>query len=266
MRTLQTASELWLTLSRAFLPPLGTEAQAAFREILPWDLHELCREAGVDARAAIDAFDIAAAQLAGRDELLVHYSGLFIGPPAAVRLNVALCLEGTVQGPVMDAIVALMAKHGIGGSDSFRDSPDHLSSLLEFLAVLEEDDDAAQDRDVVCRGFILPAAARMRAELVGTAAGSPYLHLLDVLCLALGSRAPEEAPPRDRLNTSGRPVYNRDPERGVWRTCARCSRPFAREKELAIIGRTLREQGLESDHLALCPDCRDPARGWTRGA
>jgi putative dimethyl sulfoxide reductase chaperone len=247
-------SDLWLTLARAFLPPLTQRARAAFRECLPNDLHELYAEAGIDAGGAVADFATAAA--GDDDSLLLHYSLLFLTPPVAAHLNVAACLQGTVNGTAMDAIERLLGKYGMGRSECFHDTPDHLSSLLEFMAVLETEDAAEADLRMLADGFLAPAAQRLRADVARVAAASPYLPLLDLLSRALASRLAGHAAARQ----PERQTYNRDPDKGVWRQCSDCGQPIAREKELAIIARALRDRGLGCEHLARCPDCRDPLR------
>lgn len=254
MNNFPTNPELWPTLARAFLPPLTQRTQDAFRDGLADDLRDLGVDGGPDAGRAIDAFKAAAAGFRGPDDLLVHYSSLFLTPPVSARLNVAACLEGSVNGSAMDGIEALMGKYGIGRSEAFHDTPDHLSSLLEFMAVLDTDADTEDDQRKLAGGLLAPAVRRIRADVARVAPGSPYLHLLDILSFALASGpARQDEKPRTQ-----RKVYNHDPSRGVWAACGKCGQPFAREKELAIIARAMREHGLETAHLALCPACRDP--------
>lgn len=256
MATISPLPELWLTLAQAFLPPLAQKDQLAFRNWLADDLSDLCCCAGLEAGCTIDAFKVAAAEYDGADELLGHYSSLFLAPPVTARLNVATCLQGTANGPAMDAIEALLGKYGMARNESFRDTPDHLASLLEFMAVLEAMAGTEADQRLLASGFLAQAVRHLRRDVAQVDAGSPYLHLLDILSLALAPKlvGQDETVPVERR------AYNRDPSKGVWRECSRCGQPIAREKELAIMAQALAEHGLGSEHLNLCPDCRNPIR------
>lgn len=256
--TSNPAVELWRTLANAFLPPMTREAQTAFRDYLADDLRDLTDCVGFDASKAIDAFEQAMAAHEGGEDILVHYTRLFVVPPVKARLNVAACLQGVSNGAAMDGIEALMEKYGLGRSDSFHDLPDHLSSLLEFMALLECEQGAASDLCLLAGGYIAPAVRRVAADVVAVASNSPYLPLLEVLCRFLELKCGDVEEP-DVL-TPKRVVYNRDTSKGIWRECVICGRPFAREKELRIIARALEGQGLDTGHLALCPECRSPVR------
>lgn len=250
------AVDLWRTLANAFLAPKTSETQTAFRDYLADDLRDLTDCVGFDSSKAIDAFEQAVSAYASPDDILVHYTALFVVPPIKARLNVAACLQGASNGAAMDGIEALMEKYGIGRSDSFHDLPDHLSSLLEFMALLECEQGAESDLCVLAGGYVAPAVRRIATDVAAAAPNSPYLHLLDVLCRFLELKCADVE--KHDVPAARRVVYNRDTSKGIWRECGICGRPFAREKELLIIGRALEGQGLDTGHLGFCPECRNP--------
>ncbi|MHB8167525.1 MAG: hypothetical protein ACYDDT_12275, partial [Sulfuricella sp.] len=47
--------------------------------------------------------------------------------------------------------------------------------------------------------------------------------------------------------------------------CKACGKPVATARELKVIIDRLQQCGLPSDHLELCPDCRDAIHGWKAG-
>ncbi len=253
------AAERWLTLARAFLAPTGPAAAQALLQWLPGDLDDLFRGTHPDAGQAVDRFVASLARLPDAQALQVHYSGLFLAPPVRARLNLGFYLDGTLNGVSQDAIGVLLAKHGIARNEGFRDLPDHLAMLLEVMALLAGDPEAGQDQAALAQGFLLPALPRLRADVAAHAPDSPYLHLIDLVLVALapfGVPCPEAEPRQPR--------YDKSVERGVWRHCARCDQPYAREKELRIMARALEEQGLPSDHLQVCPACRNATEGWVK--
>lgn len=251
-------TQLWLTLSRAFMPPIDREIATAFLDSLPAELDELCDACGVDAPSEIGALAGSLDLIGSPDALLVHYSGLFLPPSARASLNLATHLDGSLHGAAMDAIEAAMARAGIGKAESFRDLPDHLAALLETMALLSEDKVSPGDAAAFARAFLLPALPKLEAQIAGHENDSPWLHLVRIARSALSPFVlPEE---RDRRRE--RAERRADTERGVWRECTSCGRPFAREKEIRIMARALAEQGLPAEHLAVCMDCRKPGGNW----
>ncbi|MGQ0709698.1 MAG: molecular chaperone TorD family protein [Rhodoferax sp.] len=246
--------ELWLSLAQALLPPLTALDGEAFQDTLPTHLRRLCTTAGINAGSAIDALAGAAARV-GSDGLLVHYSQLFLAPPTAARLNAATCLQGTVNGPAMDAIETMLGRYGVMRNERFHDTADHLSSLLELLVVVTGIEGSTSDQCLLTEGFLVPAAQRLRSDIARSGSDSPYLHLVDILSLALAPLRvePGASAAKERMG------YDHDPSKGIWRKCSRCGQPIAREKELEIIARALEKQGLGTEHLDRCPDCRSPA-------
>jgi TorA maturation chaperone TorD len=253
-------TQLWLALSRAFLPPTGREVAAAFLESLPGELEELCEACGVEALADIGALACSLDLIGDPDALLVHYSGLFLPPSARASLNLATHLDGSLNGAAMDAIEAAMARHGVGKAESFRDMPDHLAVLLEVLALISAEKVSPGDTAAAAfaRAFLLPALPRLAAQIAAHEADSPWLHLVRI---ALASLAPY-ALPEERDRRRERAEKRADTELGLWRECRSCGKPYAREKEIRIMAKALEAQGLPSAHLELCMDCRTPGASW----
>lgn len=251
-------TQLWLALSRAFLPPTDREVATAFLESLPAELEELCEAAGVEALPEIGALAESLDLIGSPGALLVHYSSLFLPPSARATLNLAIHLDGSPNGAAMDAIEDAMARRGIGKSESFHDLPDHLAALLETMALHFADKVSAGETAAFARAFLLPALPRLEAQIAGHEDDSPWLHLVRIARAALAPYAlPEE---RDRRRE--RAEKRADTELGVWRECKSCGKPFAREKEIRIMAKALEEQGLPTEHLAVCMDCRKPGGNW----
>jgi TorA maturation chaperone TorD len=252
-------TELWLTLARAALPPIEPDTADAFLLWLPDDLDDLFCCADLDAAGTIDRLEVSLAALPDAPALLLHYSDLFLAPPAKARLNLSYYLDGALNGTSQDAIELLLAKYGVAKSDEFRDLPDHLAMLLELMALLAGERNAGPDQAALARGILLPALPRLRADIAAHAPDSPYLHLVDLVLAAL---VPFGLPQEN--SEPGKPRYDKNLERGIWRHCSQCDQPYAREKELLIMARALEEQGLPTEHLKVCPDCRSMTQGMVK--
>jgi TorA maturation chaperone TorD len=253
-------TQLWLALSRAFLPPVDHNVAEAFIGFLPDDLEELLDACGIDALPAIGALAESLGELGSAEALLVHYSSLFLPPSAKATLNLAVHFDGSLNGAAMDAIEDAMARHGIGKAEEFHDMPDHLASMLEILALISSQAGAPDDAAAFARAFLLPALPRLEAQIAEHDGGSPYLHLVRI---ALAALAPY-ALPEERNRRRERAKKRADTELGVWRVCKACGKPYAREKEILIMSKALQEQGLPTAHLELCTDCRAPSGDWLR--
>jgi hypothetical protein len=117
------------------------------------------------------------------------------------------------------------------------------------------DEAAAGDFARLCLVGAMPILA---ARLAQVAPDSPYTALAAFAAKAVGRhrRAADFVPDK--------PNRRHDVTRGVWRHCGECGKPYAREKEIAIMTLALRKAGLPADHLARCPDCRDRVQGYFR--
>lgn len=255
-------TQLWLALSRAFLPPTDREIAAAFLESLPEELEALCEACGIDALPAVGALAGSLDVLGSTDALLVHYSGLFLPPAAGATLNLAIHFDGSLNGSAMDAIEDAMARHGVGRAEGFHDMPDHLASMLEVLALISSQAEAPDDVATFARAFLLPALPRLEAQIAEHDDDSPYLHLVRI---AQATLAPY-AMPEERNRRRERAEKRADTELGVWRECKSCGKPYAREKEIRIMTKALEQQGLPTAHLDLCMDCRAPGANWLSGS
>ncbi len=251
-------TQLWLALSRAFLPPTDREVALALLESLPAELDELCGACDVEALPDIGSLTESLDRVSTPDALLVHYSRLFLPPSACASLNIAIHLDGSLNGSAMDAIEDTMARLGIGKSEGFHDMPDHLAALLEVLALIAEEKVSADETAAFARAFLLPALPRLEAQIVEHEDDSPYQHLARIVRAALAPYAL----PGERDRRRERAGKRADTELGVWRECKSCGKPYAREKEIRIMAKALEEQGLPSAHLDLCMDCRAPGGNW----
>lgn len=252
-------TQFWLALSRAFLPPIDREVAAAFLESLPAELDELCTAGGIEALQEIGALAESLDMLGTTDALLIHYSGLFLPPTAGATLNMAIHLDGSLNGSAMDAIEDAMTRLGIGKAEGFHDMPDHLAALFEVVALISSRDSAdAENTAAFARAFLLPALPRLEAQIAEREDDSPYQHLVRI---ALAALAPY-ALPEERNRRRERAEKRADRELGVWRECKACGKPYAREKEILIMSKALQEQGLPTAHLDLCMDCRAPGGNW----
>lgn len=275
----QTApwAELFLCLGRAFLPP----AQADFRRALAGDLIEDLRglntDVGFTDEATLAAFESALSTIdTDAEELLVLYSRLFLSPPTPACLNAGLHLDGTIMGNSVLEMEQLYQKYALAKDSEFRDLPDHLALQLQFLGyllALSLEPDAPQDTLADARGFIfrhlsgwIPALVQQcrRAE---QAQGLPpvYGNLAAMTADAL-KRVCEHLPEPDievRNTPTAPPAPSPGPaeDSGEPARCGRCGKPFLAGAELSAMISALRRNGLDTDHLAVCPSCRTASLG-----
>lgn len=264
MTDMLTEQALWLSLANAFLPPTRPEVFAAFNEALGDDLAELCAELQFDTEADLAAFQQAMRGFSDHEALLVDYSSLFLQPPTPATLNLARYVDGSANGPCLDALENAYRLAGIGMRDSLHDLPDHAAMQMEVLAWLlgeEQPAISATDFAQVCLFGALP---RFAATIAGTSPASPYAPLARIAVRAITRHgvAPDVAEQKRQNHAEQRA----DTNLGVWRHCGSCGKPFAREKEIAIMTKALAQAGLPAEHLALCPDCRDAVQGFFKRA
>ena len=259
MNAFLPVKELWLHLARAALPPIEPESAEAFLHWLPDDLDDLFSSTGIEATKTINLLEASLAEMPDAPALLLHYSDLFLAPPMKARLNLSYYLDGALNGVSQDAIEVLMTKYGVAKDEGFRDLPDHLSVVLELMALLAGIPESAPDQAELAQRILLPALPRLRADIAAHAPDSPYLHLVDLVLAAL---APFGLPQEGGAPAT--PRYDKSLERGVWQHCSRCDKPFARAKELLIMARALEEHGLPADHLKVWPECRGMTQGMLK--
>lgn len=254
-------SALWVTLGRAFLPPLEPDHWRALHADLPLDLADWSRNLGlVGAPQASDLLE-AFSGYREHESLLVHYSGLFYAPPIRVSLNLGMYLDGGLNGPVQDRLARWHSAYGLDRHARFHDLSDHLSAVLEFLGLIESLEERQLAREFA-HTYLNPALPSLihAVEMEG-ALSSPYLWLLRFLGHALDLIYPSPIrvlPARVR--------YRERPIGDGWRRCRHCDKPVATEAELAVIEKALANAGLPTAHLSLCPECRETARGWEHRA
>lgn len=241
--------DCWLMFSRAFLTPMDNALASAVRETLADDLDDLYAELELPAREDLDLLRRSLAKLPDNAALLLHYSRLFLAPPVPARLNLCHYLDGNPNGASRDALDLLFAHHSIEKAETFKDQPDHLSAILELMALLATTNH--EEETWLAEGFLRPALQHLAASIAEVESDSPYLvlcRLLQMSCDAVLGVAKESA------ETS--PNKRHDTTIGVWRHCDGCGKPYAREKEIQIMAKALAQQGLPSTHLNTCPDCR----------
>lgn len=248
-------SELWLVLAHAFLPPSSPEVAQAFVAGLAEDLAELASPLGLDIAEELENLSRSVRDYAEPEALLIEYSRVFFPPWALATLNLARYVDGSINGPCLDALEAAYGQIGLAPGERLRDLPDHAAIQLECVAYLAGGHDQEQERNFarLCLVGALPHLAR---TLETEAPGSPYTALARIASKAIGCHA---AP----LPAEGRRKRRRhDSAVGVWRHCQNCEKTFAREKEIRIMAKALKEAGLPYGHLGLCPECRDATRGF----
>lgn len=259
---LQSRAELYLCLARAFLTPDCEQTWLALRDALGDDLDDLDGILGYDFGVHVARYRAAIAAIADQPELLQIYSGLFLAPPRPACINTGAYLDGAVNGGSVLAMEEAYRQSGLARDENFRDLSDHLSIQLEYvasryLACLA--DPESPDEGVAGRfldRFLRPCLPALVADLAAAAvAHNPWLHLARLLQVAVVHDARAPAPPRKeavRLQTALAKARHDCVEQGIG------------AEDMAFIAQRLQERGLATDHLAIAPELRDEARGWSR--
>jgi putative dimethyl sulfoxide reductase chaperone len=275
---LEDRSDFYLCIARAFLAPRSAAEYEAITRLLADDLDELGGRLGYALDAHLTELRRALEQIPDQQSLLQLYSTLFLAPPAPVRINTGMYLDGGVMGDSVAILESLYRRRGVGRSETFRDLSDHLSVQLEFLAFLlasaaerldagdeggarELLDDAAHFQD----SFLLAWAEPFREDLQKAAAESglsaAYLHLAAVLETAVRHDTCGRAVTREDAAAQApeciEALAQRPPE---MRPCRLCGRSYLREPHIAEIAARLEEAGLGTEHLEQCPTCRPGTR------
>lgn len=250
----ESLADLYLVLSRAFLPPLDDEACDAFCRDLAADLGHLAAELPHGLQPAATAFGRAAAGAGHR--LLRGYSQLFLVPPVPAPLNIGLYVDGCLMGPSTDALRAAYGRLGLAAGPP-ASLPDHLALVLEFLGLSYRSCTAAeadQARDAFVRPWVGAFVRRIEQEIrrepdsQQAAAMRPYLHLAEILMLAAWQgRVPAEP--------AAAPVRPRRPADGV-QLCRLCGSAVAPLRDVRSMRKILAKRGLDAAFLDVCPDCR----------
>lgn len=250
----------WLTLANAFMPPQRPETAEAFRTLLADDLDELCAAIDIGAQQELADLRHNLGRIQNDQELLVDYSHLFLQPPIPVKLNLGIYVDGALNGPCLDVLENAYRLIGIAKRETFKDLPDHVAVQLETLAVLYGEPEPAMPPEQFANLCLVGALPRMARAIIAESAESPYAPLAVIATKAIAElvTAPDEKFQHRRRHL----VRRADTSLGVWRHCKTCGKPFAREKEIAIMAKALAQAGLRAEHLDQCPDCRDVMRGY----
>jgi putative dimethyl sulfoxide reductase chaperone len=282
---LATRAELQLCLARCFLPPREAADLHALRDDLPADLRELNAELGVVGNAEMDDLCDALAALPDHTRLLTTYSRLFLAPPAPALLSLGFYLDGGLLGGTCQAIEQLYQRHGLQRDADFHDTADHLALYLQFIgwtlarAADQLDEGCRQDALAVLTDVhqsivrhALPALQRLHAQIVKAehelALEPVYArlcslahHALAADALAIQSILPPPATGLlDKPVAVPQAVAPPDEEQSA---CTVCDQPFVAGRDLAGMIAALSAQGLSTDHMLICPDCRSGAVGMT---
>lgn len=262
----QALAELHLLLSRAFLPPMDAAFATAFRRDLADDLEALARELPFECGDPIRELRASLEAVTDDTHLLQAYSALFLQPPIRVYLNASVHLDGSLLGPSSKLMEEAYHRHGLCPSDDLRDLSDHLSRLLEFVAMLfaraAETGQTEGDREQAAAllaearefsaAFLRPWLPGLAVEVRGVCEESglpkPYQHLAELAAIAAWEgdawRRPEAAV-RERPELAPRQA-----------NCSACGQPFAEDAALTAVRRIMEKRGLDTAHLDRCPNCR----------
>lgn len=262
---LQSMSDLYLCLARAFLPPMDRDFVAAFRGNLVDDLNDIAAELSFACNEPAELLRESLTDV-GDDLLLQTYSALFLQPPIRVFLNAAVHLDGSLMGPSSKAIEDVFRSHGLQPAATMRDLPDHLSRLLEFTglryahaAEAEARGDAEQARKAFeearkfAADFLQPwlpgFAVEIRTACAEMGLPTPYQHLAELAAIAAWEG--------DAWREIGKDSKRDRPEREPKQTaCSQCGKAFAEDAALVAVQRIMAKRGLDTSHLDRCPHCR----------
>lgn len=251
-----------LILAQTFLPPAKGQITSVMRADLVQYLAALAEQDAIAISSHVAALDITLSKFGDDESLLIHYSRLFLVPPIRAHLNLGCYLDGSINGPALDAIEYLRGKYGISTSATFRDLPDHLASLLEFQAILFDLAKANADRVQLAQRFLIPGLSRLIQIIAEESEiDSPYLHLARITETVLLHAFPIDDTERDDSRQK-RSRARQDLDKGVWRNCIFCKKPYAREKEIQIMEKAMQLQNLPTEHLSRCPECRTVSQAW----
>lgn len=289
-----------LCLSRAFLPPLHMADREALQHDLMDDLTVLGPAIGMPDATLAPVLN-ALKNLPKQPELLATYSRLFLAPPAPALLNLGFYLDGAVFGTHGQQIGQLYARWNQARHPDFHDAPDHLALYLHFLGwalaqtldwVFPEGENAMDAVDITpdhphaasimalftdiyqsLTQQALPALQAMYAAILKAEREKALFPLYGVLVTLTHDALHQEAmhlgrsrpsAPSLLLSEGGRfvPVKaSAVPENDV--ACTACGTLFLAEPDLAGMIAMLTAQGLSTDHMQRCPQCRTSQMGFS---
>lgn len=132
LKTLSPRAELYLCLSQAFRPPVGSDALANFKNELMDDFRALNQEVALPDPHQISTLSDLLDDYDDSENFLVEYSRFFLTPPTPAPLNFGYYLDGGLYGQSTTEMESLYQKYAMERNENFKDLPDHLSLLLFF--------------------------------------------------------------------------------------------------------------------------------------
>lgn len=247
-------ADFFLTLARAFKPPIGQAMQRGFVESLPDDLSDMATALGYPVGSTIEGLRGCVAEFDEPMSILQLYSALFLTPPAPVHLNTSFYLDGSMLGGSEYEMRHWFARHDLSGSGPGA-LADRVDSNLEFVAELFRRASLAIDAGDPMDGLALAAEAhrflaayprrwiapiRAACADASRSAGHPpaYVHLLDILAGAIDAEVIREVATSPDVALSA--PYPPGSSRGIGAPTA---------EDLAEIAFRLKASGLSFDHI-----------------
>lgn len=186
-------AEFYLCLSRAFRPPRTDADARAVLDLLPGDLRILNAALRYPIGAELDGLDKAAIGPKNAEPFRLAYARLFLSPPTPAPLNAGVYLDGGIMGRSTLMMEEWYRRHGLARAEGFGDLPDHISMLLEFLALLwtkaargEGPSEEAVSWSVNClRSWLPDLAARVAAVTGSENLPAVHLHLIRIVAKAV---------------------------------------------------------------------------------
>ncbi|WP_018950170.1 molecular chaperone [Thioalkalivibrio sp. ALMg11] len=285
--------EAMLCLGQAFLPPRDRTRVEAMQGPLIEDLQALNSELNFAAQEDLDGLQHALRETGDTEGgLLRIYSRLFLSPPFPAPLNAGIQLQGSLMGSSTVEMEAFYQRYGLARDPDFRDLPDHLALQLQFVGYLlglAADAEDQQERERIAaeagnfvRRFLnpwLPNFQRQLDEAVGHAPAAEGYRRLAIVLRGLVSKVTEclegiapvieqevsvaAKPSLEEVVRARMPEGDQEIETGP-AACRVCGADFIPSGDLAFMVRQLEERGLATDHMYVCPNCRDGEMGLSR--
>lgn len=283
---LTSRAERLLCLAQTFLPPKRGDDFDALREQLCPDLTDITAELGEEASPVLHHLAGSLASIPDQGALLATYSRLFLAPPAPALLSIGFYLDGGLMGNTCQAIEALYQRHGLARDADFRDTADHVALYLQFIAwtmAKAEDKALVADQDGVRRVLKdlnytivrhgLPAMQRLIAQIHKAERELPVIALYGLLAtltleaLLRDAEALQTVLPRPEapgVIAGAELLTHADrPGDSPATACTACGKAFVADAGLETMIGLLQAQGLSTDHMRICPECRAGAMGLT---
>jgi TorA maturation chaperone TorD len=265
-------ADFFLMLSRAFRTPIDGEFFRAMQDFLADDIEAASRELGLSLEGGLNELRQALSALSGHEELLQAYSRLFLSPPVEAPLNVGIYLDGGLMGGTVTAIEKYYARHGLAKNEGFRDLPDHLAVVLEFQAMLLTLAAEATETDPARSDQLLAESQELQSDFLASwlprladmAEDATAKHSLNptyaLLCRILSDSVVAWTETAEGKNNDGK----RKGQARLDVPCALCGTPFINAPALRRLTLTLEAAGASTEHLDVCPACRDESMGFVK--